>query len=257
MIDSGATHNFIDTALVKKRGLHTVKHEGIGVQVAGGTTLVSTHKVPQLSITVGNYTVTDDFYVVDLANSNVILGIQWLITLDKYSQSFKHMEFSFKTNGKKVILRGMSNGGPQVLSANIMESIFRHGDVAWLAQCLISTKVTGFDSKHYQDDLLQILDSHSVVFSDIPPGVPLDRGFEHTIELEEGAKPIITTPYRHPKAFRDEIEKAIKELLDMGHIRLSSSPFASLVVLVKKKDGTLRMCIDYCALKKRPKKPDI
>jgi hypothetical protein len=45
--------------------------------------------------------------------------------------------------------------------------------------------------------------------------------------------------------YKDEIEKTIRELLKMGHIQLSSSPFASSVVLVKKKDGTLRMCIDY------------
>jgi hypothetical protein len=59
-----------------------------------------------------------------------------------------------------------------------------------------------------------------------------------------------TTPYKHPKKFKDEIEKAIKELLEMGHIRLSSSPFASSVVLVKK-DGTMRMCIDYRAFNKK------
>jgi hypothetical protein len=69
--------------------------------------------------------------------------------------------------------------------------------------------------------------------------------------LEEGAKPIITTPCRHPKKFKDEIEKAIKELLEMGHIRSSMSPFASSVVLVKKKDGTMQMCIDYRALNKK------
>lgn len=51
------------------------------------------------------------------------------------------------------------------------------------------------------------------------------------------------TPYMHPKRLKDEIEKTIKELLAMGHIRPSKSPFASSVVLVKK-DGTLRMCID-------------
>jgi hypothetical protein len=69
--------------------------------------------------------------------------------------------------------------------------------------------------------------------------------------LEEGAKPIITTPYRHPNKYKDKIEKAIKELLDMGHIRLSSNPFSSSVVLVKKKDGTMCMCIDFKELNKK------
>ena len=89
------------------------------------------------------------------------------------------------------------------------------------------------------------------MFDDIPPRIPLDRGFEHIIELEEGAKPVITTPYCHPRHYKEEIEKTINELLDMGHIRPSSSPFAYSVVLVKKKDDTLRRCIDYRALNKR------
>jgi hypothetical protein len=63
--------------------------------------------------------------------------------------------------------------------------------------------------------------------------------------LEGGEKPMITTPYMHPKKFKDEIKKAIKELMEMGHIRPISSPFASSVVLVKKNDGTMQMCIDY------------
>jgi hypothetical protein len=83
------------------------------------------------------------------------------------------------------------------------------------------------------------------VFGPIPPGVPPDRGFEHIIELEAGVKPIITTPSRHPRKYKDEIKKAIKELIDMGNIRPSTIPFASSVVLVKKKDGMMRMCSDF------------
>jgi hypothetical protein len=52
---------------------------------------------------------------------------------------------------------------------------------------------------------------------------------------------VITTPYRHPRRFKDEIEKATKELLAMGHIKPNNNPFASSVVLVLKKDDTMRM----------------
>jgi predicted phosphohydrolase len=62
---------------------------------------------------------------------------------------------------------------------------------------------------------------------------------------------MITHPYHHPRRFKDEIEKAIKEFLVMAHIKPSSNPFASSVVLVLKKDGTMRMCIDYQALNKK------
>jgi len=95
------------------------------------------------------------------------------------------------------------------------------------------------------------LSKHDRVFGQIPLGRLPNRGFEHTIELEEGAKLVIATPYRHLKKFKDKIEKAIKELLEMGHIKPNSNPFASSVVLVKKKDGTVKMCIDYRDLNKK------
>jgi hypothetical protein len=62
---------------------------------------------------------------------------------------------------------------------------------------------------------------------------------------------LITTPYMHPKKFKDEIENSIKELLDMGHSRPSSSPFATFVVLLKNKGGTMWMCIEYRALNRK------
>jgi hypothetical protein len=67
----------------------------------------------------------------------------------------------------------------------------------------------------------------------------LHRRSTHIIELEEGVQAVITNRYQHPKVYKDEIQKTIKELLKIGHIRPSSSSFASFVVSVKKKDGTL------------------
>jgi hypothetical protein len=59
------------------------------------------------------------------------------------------------------------------------------------------------------NDLQNIFSTHDGVFMDIPPGIPPHRGFEHTIELETGAKPVITTPYCHPRKLKDEIGKTI------------------------------------------------
>ena len=62
-------------------------------------------------------------------------------------------------------------------------------------------------------DIQVILGKHDKVFGSIPTGRLLDRGFEHVIEIEEGLNPIITISYMHPKRFKNEIEKVIKEIL--------------------------------------------
>ena len=149
-----------------------------------------------------------------------------------------------------MILKAIPDSGPRVISAHRMEAILRHDDIEWVKECFISSKET--PDLGYSITMTQsVLDKDKRVFKAIPPGIPPNRGFEQIIVLEEGANPVITTPYHHPKHYKEEIQKTIKELLDMGHIRPSSKPFAFSVVLVKKKDGTLRMCIDYRALNKR------
>jgi hypothetical protein len=75
LIDGGATHNFIDATLVARRGLHTKEFEGLTVVVADGYTMTCLDMVPDLEVKLGNYTVTNTFYVVDLLNTDAILGI--------------------------------------------------------------------------------------------------------------------------------------------------------------------------------------
>ena len=155
-----------------------------------------------------------------------------------------NLEICFKHEGKDVILRGMTDGSAKIVSCNKMERILKHDQGEMIAQCLIMDN-NPTKEKIFHLEIQPILEKYKKVFEDIPPGLPPKRGFEHSIELEEGAKTVITTPYRHPHKYKEEIEITIKELLDMGHIQPSNSPFASSVVLVKKKDETMRMCIDY------------
>jgi hypothetical protein len=252
LIDGGATHNFIDASLVARRGLRTEEFEGFHVAVADGYTMTCLDMIPDLEVKLGNYTLTDAFYVVDLSDTDEVFGVQWLYSLGEIGFNYQTLTLSFRDpSGSRVVLRGMSTGEPRAVSAKQMERIFRHGDVAYAAECLITTQKDSKGREQYHPHMREILSQYEPVFGPIPPGRPPDRGFEHTIELEVGATLVITVPYRHPKRFKDEIEKTIKELLAMGHIRPSTSPFASSIVLVLKKDGTLRMCIDYRALNKK------
>ena len=79
------------------------------------------------------------------------------------------------------------------------------------------------------------------------PGLPLQREIDFVIELVPGAEPVSRTPYRMAPA---ELKIQLEELLDLGFIRPSFSPWGAPVLFVKKKDGSLRMCIDYRELNK-------
>jgi hypothetical protein len=97
-------------------------------------------RVPNLEMKLGNYTVRDTFYVVDLLDTDVVLGVQWMITLGKITTNYQTLEMGFRDQyGKKVVLRGMSIGAPRTVSSKRMERIFRHGEVAYAVECLITT----------------------------------------------------------------------------------------------------------------------
>jgi hypothetical protein len=83
------------------------------------------------------------------------------------------------------------------------------------------------------------------VFPDELPGLPPDRDIEFTIELQPGTTHISKRPYRMPPAELVELKKQLQELLDKGFIRPSTSPWGCSALFVKKKDESLRLCIDY------------
>jgi len=80
------------------------------------------------------------FYVVDLFDTYIVLAVQWY-SLGKITMNYQTLEMGFiDAEGKKVVLRGMSNVTPRTISTKRMEIIFRHGDVAYATKCLITTQ---------------------------------------------------------------------------------------------------------------------
>ena len=91
----------------------------------------------------------------------------------------------------------------------------------------------------FQQSLGTLLEDYKIVFGE-PQSLPPPRNYDHQISLVPNAKPFKLAPYRYPHNQKNEIERQVKDMLSSGIIQLSHSPFASLVLLVKKKDGTWR-----------------
>jgi hypothetical protein len=103
------------------------------------------------------------------------------------------------------------------------------------------------DSPSYPTEIQPLLDQYSTIFT-TPTTLPPVRVTDHRIPLLEGSNPVNIRPYRYPHFQKQEIETQIQEMLDNGTIQPSSSPFSSPVLLVRKKDGTWRFCVDYRGL---------
>ena len=99
-------------------------------------------------------------------------------------------------------------------------------------------------------DELRFVRDFPKVFPDDIPDVPLEREVEFAIDLIPGTKPISMAPYRMSVCELAELKKQLEELLDKKFVRPSVSPWGAPVLLVKKKDGSMRLCVDYRQLNK-------
>ncbi|KAA0049875.1 ty3-gypsy retrotransposon protein [Cucumis melo var. makuwa] len=88
------------------------------------------------------------------------------------------------------------------------------------------------------------------VFPDELPELPLPREIDFAIELEPDTAPISRTPYRMAPTELKELKVQLQKLLDKGFIQPSVSPWGAPVLFMKKKDGSMRLCIDYRELNK-------
>jgi hypothetical protein len=97
---------------------------------------------------------------------------------------------------------------------------------------------------------LPVVKEFADVFPEELPGMPPERELEFTIDLKPGTEPIARTPYRMSTPELQELKMQLKELLDLGLIRPSVSPWGAPVIFIRKKDGSWRLCIDYRQLNK-------
>lgn len=220
LVDSGSTHNFIHADLAFRLGIPlSLVRDGVRVVVANGDRLTSPGIARGLNLRVADEVFDVDCYALHLGCVNIILGTQWLRTLGPILWDFVNMRMAIWRGCREVMLYGV------------------------LDERLASTCA----AIHADDLLLSLLAEFDDLFA-LPTGLPPARAVDHRIHLKTGVSPVAVRPYRYPQLQKDELEKQCAEMLAQGIIRPSTSPFSSLVLLLRKHDGSWRFCMDYRVL---------
>jgi hypothetical protein len=218
LFDSGATHSFISKACGTKVGLDIYSiNEAYGIITPGGK-ILSNQICRMVPIQLGSHLIRTDLLVMDLKGMDVLLGVNWMtqhnVSLDIPS---------------RIVEINLPEQESTILHLPRQECI---------NSCTYAA--TGIKLKD-----IPVVCEYPDVFPDDLPGMPPDRDIEFIIELQPGTAPISKKSYRMPPNELAELKIQLQDLLDKGFIHPSASPWGCPALFVKKKDNSLRLCVDY------------
>ncbi|RVW22320.1 Retrovirus-related Pol polyprotein from transposon 17.6 [Vitis vinifera] len=191
-------------------------------------------------ITLADRALNVDLRILDMTGYDVILGMDWLTMYRVVINCHRRRIIFCLPEGFEVCFVGgkcVSLPFPQ--SDPCYQYVLRKGSINFLA-CL-----RGKEKAQKDITEISVVRKFQDVFPDELPGLPPHREFDFSIEVYPGTDPISVSPYRMAPLELKELETQLDELLGKGFIRPSTSPWGAPVLFVKKKDGTLRLCIDY------------
>ena len=268
LVDSGSTGNFVSAAFLAQHGFQPTPTDAKDVILADGTLHRSDTSLDSVKVRLGAYRGKVSLRALPLGSDyDVVLGKPWLADLNPQID-WRQNTVQFVHKGQRIMLRPTLEDDeglqfPLLLNAAQLKraarKLAKHGDgimhlalvreadpVQQQGSAAAGAQVSAAAGAH--DALLQpLLQKYSSVF-DTPQGLPPQRAVDHKIELVDGAKPPDQSARRFSPRELDELKRQIADLVEAGFIRPSQSPYGAPVLFVKKKDGTIRMCVDYRAL---------
>src|SRR3954466_2463362 len=216
----GASHSFISRVFVDKHELPTVVLKSSILISSLGAEMSASLGCYQLTLAIGQHVFPTDLIILKSQGLDIILGIDWLA---KY-------QGVIDCASRSITLR--TPAGLKI------RYVSKYRDK--------NAQVNSLKGGSLDD--MRVVRDYPDVFPDELPGMPPDREIEFLIDLIPGTGPIAKRPYRMPANELAELKEQIRELQEKGFIRPSSSPWGAPVLFVEKKDGTLRMCVDYRSL---------
>ena len=176
-----------------------------------------------------------DLVCLPLSGMDVILGMNWLEYNHVHINCFnKTVRFS----------SAEEESGTEFLTTKQLKQLRHEGVQIFSRMAFLSIK------NQAKIDKLQVVCEFPEVFPDEIPDVPPEREVEFSIDLVPGTKPVSMAPYRMSASELAELKKQLEDLLDKKFVRPSVSPWGAPMLLVKKKDGSTRLCVDYRQLNK-------
>ncbi|XP_070662316.1 uncharacterized protein [Malus domestica] len=177
---------------------------------------------------------------LDIVDFDVILGTNWLhynhANIDCY---MKLVTFHILGLPEVTFVGERSGVRHGIISAIKAKRLLEKGCQGYLGHVVLNDNVPS------SVENVRVIRHFPDVFPDDLPGLLADRDVEFTIDLLPGIDPISLTPYRMTPAELRELKIQLQELVDKGFIQPRTSPWGAPVLFVRKKDRTLRLCIDY------------
>ncbi|GJS13160.1 hypothetical protein Tco_0407632 [Tanacetum coccineum] len=172
---------------------------------------------------------------------DVVIGLDWLSKHHVVIICDEKIVHGDRSDGK-------SESKLNIISCTKTQKYLQKGCHVYLAHITEKKPKDKSEDKRLED-VPTVRDFWEVFPKDLP-GLPPTRQVEFQIGLVTGVAPVARAPYRLAPSEMKELSDQLQELFDKGFIRPSSSPWGALVLLVKKKDGSFHMCIDYRELNK-------
>ncbi|GKA55399.1 putative reverse transcriptase domain-containing protein [Tanacetum coccineum] len=246
LFDTGATHSVISTKFASCFTMTPILLDHVlCISTPMKDSARITHVYRDLPLQFDDKIRSVNALPLDMCEFDIILGIDWLAahraTIDCHSRRVIFGDI----HAPEFIYHGSLPGkSMKIISALKARTLLSHGCEGFLAT--IHDTTSDVSSIHDQPIVSEFQD----VFPEELPGIPPIRDVEFNIELIPGAEPISKAPYRMAPIELKELKDQLQELLERGFIRPSVSPWGAPVLFVKKKDGSMRLCIDYRELNK-------
>ena len=230
LYDSGATHSFISNDRVKDLKLPISSLDtNLIISTPTSKSVITNQVCLDCPLFIENKKFLVNLICLPLSQLDIILGMDWLFD----NQIILNCaEKSVVFSNHEILLKPSENPNLK----NELQGYLLLSSMESNEEVNLKNKV--------------VVQNFPEVFPDDIPGLPPNREIEFSIDLIPGTGPISIAPYRMSPSELTELKKQLEELLEKQFIRPSVSPWGAPILLVKKKDGSFRLCIDYRQLNK-------